>query len=88
MSVSLCRRLDVRSLFVSRAIPRLLLFSSVAEDSLYRRISPLGNPSISIVPVLDQWFKEGNPVDREQLRRIIMELRKYRRFTHALQVWF
>ncbi|GMH26934.1 hypothetical protein Nepgr_028777 [Nepenthes gracilis] len=55
-------------------------------DSLYRRISPIGDPKVSIVPVLDQWVKEGKEVHREQLRDIIKGLRSYKRFKHALEI--
>ncbi|KAL6988672.1 hypothetical protein U1Q18_014428 [Sarracenia purpurea var. burkii] len=56
-------------------------------DSLYRRISPMGNPTVSVVPVLDQWAEEGRTVKKEQLQNIIKELRRYSRFKHALEVF-
>ncbi|KAJ0087740.1 hypothetical protein Patl1_32860 [Pistacia atlantica] len=55
-------------------------------NALYRRISPIGDPSVSIVPLLDQWIEEGHPVDKEQLQAFIKELRFYRRFSHGLEV--
>ncbi|KAJ0028316.1 hypothetical protein Pint_36308 [Pistacia integerrima] len=55
-------------------------------NALYRRISPVGNPGVSIVPLLDQWVEEGRPVDKEQLQVFIKELRSYRRFRHALEI--
>ncbi|KAJ0041234.1 hypothetical protein Pint_26649 [Pistacia integerrima] len=55
-------------------------------NALYRRISPIGSPRVSIVPVLDQWVEEGRPVDKEQLHVFIKELRSYRRFRHALEI--
>ncbi|WCJ34110.1 Tetratricopeptide repeat (TPR)-like superfamily protein [Euphorbia peplus] len=58
--------------------------SSTAE--LYRRITPLGDPKVSIVPVLDQWVQEGRSVQRASLIDIIRELRAYRRYHHALEV--
>ncbi|KAJ0089364.1 hypothetical protein Patl1_32857 [Pistacia atlantica] len=54
-------------------------------NALYRRISPIGNSRVSIVPLLDQWVEEGRPVDKEQLQSFIKELRSYRRFRHALE---
>ncbi|GFZ03060.1 hypothetical protein Acr_15g0016680 [Actinidia rufa] len=61
--------------------------SSIARsNSLYRRISPVGDPRDSIVPVLDQWVREGRPIGREQLQSIIRELKLYKRFKHALEV--
>lgn len=46
----------------------------------------MGDPNVSVVPVLDQWIREGNTVDKSQLRHIIYELRFYKRFKHALEV--
>lgn len=79
------RRLAPRALFP----PQKLLghfFSSNARDSLYRRISPLGDPNVSVVPVLDQWVQEGRPVQKVELQNIIKELVIYKRFKHALEV--
>ncbi|CAL9226323.1 unnamed protein product, partial [Arabidopsis halleri] len=53
---------------------------------LYKKISPLGDPKISIVPVLDEWRGEGNYTSKEELRGMIKELIKYKRFVHALEV--
>ncbi|KVH89533.1 Pentatricopeptide repeat-containing protein [Cynara cardunculus var. scolymus] len=55
------------------------------NSSLYRRISPVGDPDISIIPVLDQWVSEGREVDKESLINIIASLKKYKRFKHALE---
>ncbi|KAJ0088200.1 hypothetical protein Patl1_32847 [Pistacia atlantica] len=53
---------------------------------LFRRITLLGDPAVSIVPLLDQWVQEGGTVEKEQLQLFIKELRSFRRFTHALQI--
>ncbi|KAK9089287.1 hypothetical protein Scep_028369 [Stephania cephalantha] len=60
--------------------------SSSSNPDLYRRISPLGDPSIPISPVLDKWVEEGNSVDPLRIRSMIKQLREYRRFTHALEM--
>ncbi|XP_059659159.1 pentatricopeptide repeat-containing protein At2g20710, mitochondrial-like [Cornus florida] len=60
--------------------------SFTGSGSLYRRISPIGNPNLSVVPVLDQWVREGKNVTKEELRHIIKELKTYKRFKHALEV--
>ncbi|WCJ34114.1 hypothetical protein M5689_015435 [Euphorbia peplus] len=57
--------------------------SSAAE--LYRRISPLGDRNLSVVPVLDQWVQEGRSVDHDGLTNIIKELRFFKRHRHALE---
>ncbi|TKY66543.1 Pentatricopeptide repeat-containing protein mitochondrial [Spatholobus suberectus] len=54
--------------------------------NLYSRISPLGDPSVSVVPVLDKWIQEGNAVNGPQLQRIIKTLRTRKRLNQALQV--
>ncbi|KAD7117910.1 hypothetical protein E3N88_05178 [Mikania micrantha] len=61
---------------------------SDANSSLYRRISPVGDPNISIIPVLDQWISEGRTVDKDSLDKIIKSLMKFRRFKHALEKVF
>ncbi|KAM7261797.1 hypothetical protein ACFE04_020874 [Oxalis oulophora] len=56
------------------------------RHSLYRRISPVGDPTVSIVPILNQWVSEGKALDRGELHYIVKELRSFKRYTHALQV--
>ncbi|KAK2647374.1 hypothetical protein Ddye_014863 [Dipteronia dyeriana] len=53
---------------------------------LYRKISPIGDPTVSIVPVLDQWVQDGGAIDKKTLQVMIKELRFYKRFAHALQM--
>lgn len=60
--------------------------SNSNPNNLYSRISPLGNPNLSIVPVLDQWVQEGQKVRAFDLRRIIRDLRGRKRYTHALEI--
>ncbi|KAK2968492.1 hypothetical protein RJ640_030103 [Escallonia rubra] len=55
-------------------------------DSLYRRISLVGAPTDSVVPILDQWVQEGRNVDKRRLRDMIRELKFYRRYKHALEI--
>lgn len=56
------------------------------KETLYSRISPLGNPRINVTPVLDKWTVEGRKVRFAELLRIVHDLRKRSRFSHALQV--
>ncbi|KAM7266849.1 hypothetical protein ACFE04_009015 [Oxalis oulophora] len=46
----------------------------------------MGDPKTSVVPVLDDWLQTGNKVNVAELRRIIKDLRKRKRFSQALQV--
>ncbi|CAH9109287.1 unnamed protein product [Cuscuta epithymum] len=59
----------------------------VKKMSLYSKISPLGNPTTSIVPQLDEWVRQGNKVRFAELQRIAIDLRKRKRFSQALEVF-
>lgn len=56
--------------------------------TLYSKISPVGSPSLSVVPELDNWVHKGKKVRVGELHRIIHDLRKRKRYTHALEVQF
>lgn len=81
-----------------RSSPNLLSFSFFSTtvrprnpsnlELFYRKISPMGDPNVSIVPVLDQWIEDGRNVEKSALLFMIKELRNYGRHTHALQVPF
>lgn len=58
------------------------------DDSLYRRLSPVGDWSESMVPILNQWVQEGRDVNKPALQLIIKQLRRYKRYKHALEVFF
>lgn len=88
-------RLALRSVFgaQNQNVWGRFLYSSISnptnkntEERLYRRISPVGNPNVSVVPILEQWVQEGKPVSQIELQRIIKELRIFKRFHHALEV--
>ncbi|KAL2495019.1 Pentatricopeptide repeat-containing protein [Forsythia ovata] len=56
------------------------------EASLYAKISPLGNPNVNVTPELENWVQLGNKVRFAELQRIIIDLRKRKRYSQALQV--
>ncbi|KAI4333689.1 hypothetical protein L6164_018463 [Bauhinia variegata] len=58
----------------------------INRRNLYSRISPLGDPSISLIPVLDRWVEEGNAVKATELQHIVKDLRGSKRFKQALEV--
>ncbi|KAK7405322.1 hypothetical protein VNO78_06545 [Psophocarpus tetragonolobus] len=60
--------------------------SQSKKPSLYSKISPLGSPNCSVVPVLDDWVYKGKKLCVAELNRIIRDLRKRSRFSQALQV--
>ncbi|EOY09638.1 Tetratricopeptide repeat-like superfamily protein, putative isoform 1 [Theobroma cacao] len=57
-----------------------------SRKGLFRKISPIGDLSVSIVPVLDQRVEEGNSVEKHLLQFYINRLRSYRRYAHALEM--
>ncbi|KAF9623626.1 hypothetical protein IFM89_003633 [Coptis chinensis] len=61
-------------------------YQSNSRDNLYQRITPLGDPNVSMVPVLGKWAEEVKSVTRELLTSIIGELRVYRHYKHTLEV--
>ncbi|XP_024029124.1 pentatricopeptide repeat-containing protein At2g20710, mitochondrial [Morus notabilis] len=88
-------RLALRSVFgaQNQNVSGRFFYSSISnptntniEERLYRRISPVGNPNVSVVPILEQWVQEGKPVSQIELQRIIKELRIFKRFHHALEI--
>lgn len=56
------------------------------RNNLFARISPLGDPDISLAPVLDKWVEEGKNVKQPELQRIIRDLRSRKRYNHSLEV--
>ncbi|KAK9064248.1 hypothetical protein SSX86_015628 [Deinandra increscens subsp. villosa] len=60
--------------------------SSKKKVSLYSKISPLGNPSLAMTPELDDWIEKGKKVRLSEVKQIIHDLRRRRRFHHALEV--
>ncbi|KAF8409278.1 hypothetical protein HHK36_005352 [Tetracentron sinense] len=54
--------------------------------TLYSKISPLGSPSLSVVPELEKWVEAGKKVRVAELQRILRDLRKRKRYTQALEV--
>ncbi|KQJ86532.1 pentatricopeptide repeat-containing protein At4g02820, mitochondrial [Brachypodium distachyon] len=55
-------------------------------DTLGKRLLKLMYPKRSAVVVLRRWTEEGRTVQKYQLNRVVRELRKYRRFKHALEI--
>ncbi|KAB5530104.1 hypothetical protein DKX38_020185 [Salix brachista] len=83
--VSISSTRVLASLFFSTKTPTKPLSSS-DSCTLCRRIEAIRDPRASIVPVLDQWVKEGNSVDKYQLVSLVRLMKDYKRFNHALEV--
>ncbi|KAL2323556.1 hypothetical protein Fmac_027935 [Flemingia macrophylla] len=61
--------------------------SSGGGDTLGRRLLSLVYPKRSAVVAINKWKQEGHPPPRKyQLNRIVRELRKDKRYKHALEV--
>ncbi|KAJ6728067.1 PPR CONTAINING PLANT-LIKE PROTEIN [Salix koriyanagi] len=60
--------------------------ATTQRNNLYSRISPFGDPRISLAPVLDQWAEEGKKIKDYELRTIVKGLRARKRFKQALEV--
>ncbi|XP_061955630.1 uncharacterized protein LOC133677567 [Populus nigra] len=57
-----------------------------AMNVLYNRISSLADQRITISLFLNQWVLERQPVNKNQLREFIKELRFHKRYAHALEI--
>ncbi|KAE8701916.1 Pentatricopeptide repeat-containing protein [Hibiscus syriacus] len=55
--------------------------------ALYKKISLMENPQLGSASVLNDWEKGGSKVTKWELCRVVKELRKYRRYKQALEVY-
>ncbi|PIA55296.1 hypothetical protein AQUCO_00800190v1, partial [Aquilegia coerulea] len=56
------------------------------KDTLFKRISPISDPTVSIVPILDQWVQQGKKVGLNELQSCIKLLKRLKRYKHALEI--
>ncbi|KDP24137.1 hypothetical protein JCGZ_25794 [Jatropha curcas] len=82
-NLQLCRR--GHQILRDRLLSTYSSYSS-APSGLSRRISRAGDPSVSMVPILEKWLEEGNDIKLSELQKFIKQLRKFRRYTQALQI--
>ncbi|CAN6469137.1 unnamed protein product [Victoria cruziana] len=81
------RFLDRQVLYLSTApSPSSTSPAKKQRDTLGRRLLSLVYPKRSAVITLRQWVEEGRNVRKYELNRIVRELRKHKRFKHALEI--
>ncbi|OWM75134.1 pentatricopeptide repeat-containing protein At1g02150 [Punica granatum] len=59
----------------------------VKWNALYRRISLMENPELGSASVLNQCEDEGKKLTKWELCRVVKELRKFKRYRQALEVY-
>ncbi|XP_008232381.1 PREDICTED: pentatricopeptide repeat-containing protein At1g02150 [Prunus mume] len=59
----------------------------VKWNAIYRKISLTDDPEVRSADVLNQWEKEGRKLTKWELCRVVKELRKYKRYDRALEVY-
>lgn len=60
--------------------------STRGRDTLGRRLLSLIYAKRSAVIAIRKWKEEGHPVRKYELNRIVRELRRHKRYKHALEV--
>ncbi|KAL6964649.1 hypothetical protein U1Q18_035705 [Sarracenia purpurea var. burkii] len=57
------------------------------EKSLFRKLSALGGTDAGVADALDQWEKQGNSVMRFEVINCVTQLRKFKKYQQALQLY-
>lgn len=61
-------------------------YSGEIERSLWNRVRAQKDPRVSVIPILEQWVGEGEPVYKPQLQFLIREIKGFKRFHQALEI--
>lgn len=78
----------VRSFFTeqSAVTPVTVYKGQVKRNNLYGRLSAVKLTGETVAQTLNDYIREGNIIKKIELERCVKELRKYARFSHALEV--
>lgn len=68
------------------APPPLWMEQPRKPESIYQRLSAMRFDGETVSQVLNEYVREGKPIRKKELETCVTELRKYRRFQHALQI--
>ncbi|KAF3773783.1 Pentatricopeptide repeat-containing protein [Nymphaea thermarum] len=59
---------------------------NTGEDDLRSRVFQLGTPRRSAAAAIEKWIGEGGTVEQSELRGIVKQLARSRRYKHALEI--
>lgn len=94
-SFTLPRRVNFRKHSITCSISQIHSYGTVDYErrpmvkwnAVYRKITQMENPEMGSASVLNQWEKEGRKLTKWELCRVVKELRKFKHFKMALEVY-
>ncbi|KAK3152979.1 hypothetical protein QOZ80_2BG0166070 [Eleusine coracana subsp. coracana] len=91
----LVRRLSTAVVGADKSVAARSAFPSISRsklrsspDDLFPRIAAVGNTSLPLAPVLEEWAREGRTVEKAVIQSIVKHLIHFRRYAHALELSF
>ncbi|KAF9605769.1 hypothetical protein IFM89_018435 [Coptis chinensis] len=95
MSSWLVRRLSTAALTVTKnkksisttSSSSLIVKEEKKSSELYKRLSVLGGRNdMNVGETLNEWAKEGKSVNKKEIIGFVYQLRKYKKYNHAIQL--
>ncbi|GFS30702.1 hypothetical protein Acr_00g0013450 [Actinidia rufa] len=71
----------------SRCYSTVTALNKGKEESLFRWLSSFGGSSAGVADAANQWVKQGNSVNRLDVISCVTQLRKFRKYQHAIQLY-